>query len=104
MPDVAKRMVGPVPLTTTAVTYYTCGAATNGIIREVHVCNTTAAQLTFNLSIGVDATGTRLYSGIPVPANGTFDASRWTVMAPNEVIQASTSAAGLTLEVSGIEY
>jgi hypothetical protein len=97
-------MAGPVALGTTATTVYTCGAPTNAVIREVHVCNTTGAQLTFRMSIGADAAGTRLYSDFPVVANGTFDASRFTVLNPTETVQAYASGAGLTLEISGVEF
>lgn len=104
MADVAKRMVGPTNLAVAAATVYTCGAPTAGIVRNIHVANTTAAAQTFNLSVGADATGTRLYSSVTVPANGTFDNACFIVVNPGEVLQAFASATGLTLTISGVEY
>lgn len=103
MPDTAKRLAGPTAVGTAAATVYTVPAATTAILRNVHVANTTAGALTFNLSIGADAAATRFYSGFSVPANGSLDWSGFIPLAATEVLQALASAAGLTLTVSGVE-
>lgn len=103
MPDTAKRLAGPAAVGTVAATVYTTPAATTTVLRNIHVANTTTGALTFNLSVGADAAGTRLYSGFSVPANGSLDWSGFIPLAATEVLQALASAAGLTLTVSGVE-
>lgn len=102
MADTPKR-VGPIAVAAVAATVYTVPAATSIIIRNIHVANTGALPLSFNLSIGVDATGTRIYSGFSIPANGTLDTSTSIVLNAAEILQTFASAVGLTLTISGVE-
>lgn len=105
MADTAKRLAGPVALTTTAATtVYTVPASTTTILRSVHVNNESAATATFTMSIGADAAGKRLWSAVDVPTKTSFDWSGFIVMAAAEIIQSSASAAtALTLTISGVE-
>lgn len=101
--DTPKRVVGPTAVPAAAATVYTVPAATVTILRHIHVANTGALPLTFNLSVGADATGTRLYSGFSVPANGTLDNTCSIVMNATEILQTFGSAVGMTLTISGVE-
>jgi len=105
MADTAKRIVGPIALTTTAATtLYTVPASTTTILRSVHVNNESAATATFTLSIGADAAGKRLWSAHDIPTKSSFDWSGFIVMTAAEIIQASAgSATALTLTISGVE-
>jgi hypothetical protein len=105
MTDTAKRLVGPVALTTTAATtVYTVPASTTAILRSVHVNNESGSTATFTLSIGTDGAGKRLWSAVDIPTKSSFDWSGFIVMAAAEVIQSSAgTATALTLTVSGVE-
>lgn len=100
--DTPKRLAGPVAGTGAAATLYTVPALTTAILRAVHVVNTTAGALTFKMSIGVDAVGTRLFSDISVPKNGTLDWDGFMVLAAAETLRWNAPT-GLTVSVSGME-
>lgn len=104
MTDTAKRLAGPLALTASAVTRYTVPAATTTIVRSIHVAsndNGTVGLLT--MSIGADATGTRLFYAYPVPANGVLDWSGFLVLNAGDILQAYSTMAVLILTVSGVE-
>ncbi len=103
MPDVGRRLAGPVALTTTATTRYTTPAATTAHVTCIQVTNTTGAPIAFTLSIGVDAAGTRLFGAVLVGANDVLSWTGLHVLAATEILQAYAAATGLTLTVSGIE-
>src|ERR1043166_2593607 len=104
MADLFKRMAGPTALGTTAATLYTVPASTTAVVRNIQVTNTNAnAAITFTLSIGTDATGTRIFSGVSV---GAADVGSWSgsfVLAAGEIIQGFASVAGLNVTISGVE-
>ena len=103
MADVAKRLVGPSAMGTSTVTLYTVPSATTTILRHIRVANTTAGALTFKMSIGADAAGTRLYSDLSIPANDVFAWTGFEVMTATETLRGHASASGLTVTVSGVE-
>jgi len=104
MADTQKRLSGPTLLTAAAATQYTVPAATSAILRSVHVANETANAATFNMSIGTDGAGKRLWFGFSIPGNQSFDWSGFIVVNTGEVIQAySGTASALTLTASGVE-
>lgn len=104
MADTLKRLSGPTLLSNSAATQYTVPGSTVTTIREVHVANTTGSAATFFMSIGTDAAGTRLYSGLSIPANSVMKATGSTVLAATETIQAySGTNSALTLTISGVE-
>lgn len=105
MADTAKRLIGPIALTTTAATtLYTVPASTTTILRSIHVNNESAATATFTMSIGTDGAGKRLFSAVDIPTKSVLDWSGFIVMTATEIIQASAgTATALTLTVSGVE-
>lgn len=68
MARIPKRLYGPALVATGPTTVYTVPAATKTIIRQIHVSNPSASAVTLTLSIGADATGTRLFSAFSIPA------------------------------------
>lgn len=102
MADVAKRLAGPVVGTAAEATIYTVPGSTTGILRNVHVVNTTTTEQTFKMSIGADATGTRLCSDVPVLPGEAFDWPCFVVMAAAETLRWNGPAT-LTVTVSGVE-
>lgn len=104
MADVLKRLVGPLQLASSTATVYTVPASTTTTIRSIHIVNTTGGNVSFYLSIGNDAVGTRLYSAYNVSAGDVFDWSGSIVMSASEILQAHASAAtSLTAVLSGVE-
>lgn len=104
MADVCKRLVGPKQLANSATTEYTVPALTTTTIREIHLSNPTAGDLTFTASIGADAAGTRFFGAYTVPANSVFGYPCHITMAAAEILQLSASAAtSLVCIVDGVE-
>jgi len=99
----AKRLYGPAALTTSAATKYTVPSTTKTIIRHIHVSNTSAAPLTFTLSVGADAAGTRLFDGYSIAAGAVLDWFGYLVMDAAEILQALGSGTALVLTVFGDE-
>lgn len=104
MADTPVRIAGPTLLTGSAVTQYTVPASTTTILRDLRAANTTGTSASIFVSIGADAAGTRLWSGLFVPANGTLDWTGFIVLATGETFRAySGTASALTLTASGVE-
>lgn len=101
--DTPKRLAGPVAMGTSATTFYTAPGSTTAIVRHLRVVNTTNGPITFKMSIGADAAGTRIYSDFSVPANDVYIWNGFEVLAAGETLRGVAAGAGLTLTVSGIE-
>lgn len=105
MADFAVRMVGPVALTATAVTYYTVPAARTALIRDIEITADPGVTAWVTISIGVDAAGKQLFNRAVIPGNG-FPV-QWTggiFLVSAEIIQAYTNAPGyVTLLICGAE-
>lgn len=99
-----KRLYGPALLAAAAATVYTVPAGRLAIIRNIHVVNGTAGDLTFTASIGADAAGTRIFSAETVSAETSFDCFAPFVLNAGEVLQAyASAAASLVMTVDGEE-
>lgn len=105
MADTAKRLYGPAQLGTSATTIYTSPASTRTTVLRIRVVNTGTAPAKFYLSIGADAAGTRLYSGLLIPANGApVIEQAYEVLEAGETIQAyADTASTLTLTLEGVQ-
>lgn len=68
MARIPKRLYGPALVATGPATVYTVPSLTKTIVRQIHVSNPSASPVTLTLSIGADATGTRLLSAFSIPA------------------------------------
>lgn len=103
MAKTAKRLYGPTALSTSAATKYTVPALTKTIIRHIHVSNTSAGAVTFTLSIGADATGTRLFDAYSIAAGAVLDWFGYMVIDAAETIQALASNTVPILTIFGDE-
>lgn len=110
MPRTPKRLVGPALIATGPTTVYTVPALTKTIIRQIHISNPSGAAVTFTLSIGADAAGTRLWSAysIPAAAAGVTDNVRdifmYEVMDAAEILTLSAGTNNiLVIVISGDE-
>lgn len=105
-----KRIVGPALVATGPTTVYTVPALTKTVLRYIHLQNPSASPVTFTLSIGADAAGTRLYQtySIPAAAAGVTDSVRqiflYEVMDAAEILTVSAGTNNiLTITASADE-
>lgn len=104
MPRIATRMAGPAQVSNAAATKYTVPAGRLGILRHVHVQNPSAAAVTFTMSIGADAAGTRLFDAYTIGAGQVLDHWCYYVLTAAEIIQAFAGTNNiLTLTIDGDE-
>lgn len=105
MTDIATRVYGPAQPGATDTTLYTVAADFTLILRNIHVCNTTASDATLSLAInGTAATAANcLLSAIVIPAYGTYDWSGFLVINEAETLNAlQGTASALTVTISGV--
>lgn len=96
------RFAGPALVTNSAATKYTVSAGESIIVRHIHVSNTVAGAVTFTLSIGSDAAGTRVFDAYNIPAGSVLDHWCYYPLAAAEIIQALAGTTNiLTLTISG---
>lgn len=105
-----KRLAGPATVSNAAATKYTVPALTKTIIRHIHVQNPSGSPVTFTLSIGADAAGTRIIDAFSIPAAAagvTASVVDWFcyyVVDAAEIVQAFAGTnAVLTLVLNGDE-
>ncbi|MGH7182117.1 MAG: hypothetical protein ACREJN_09085 [Nitrospiraceae bacterium] len=105
MPRTPLRFAGPGQLTNAAVTKYTVPAVTLSIMRHIHVTNPSGAAVTFTMSIGADAAGTRIFDGYSIAAGAILDHFCYYVLQPAEIVQALASVTTtLNLTIDGDQY
>lgn len=101
---VAKRMAGPAQVSNAAATKYTVAANRRGIIRHIHVQNPSGAAVTFTMSVGADAAGTRIFDAYSIAAGAILDHFCYYVLEAAEIIQALAGTNNiLTLTIDGDE-
>ena len=110
MPRTPKRLVGPAVIATGPTTVYTVPALTKTIVRHIHIQNPSASPVTYTLSFGADAAGTRLYDtySIPAKAAGVTDSVRdhfmYQILDAAEILTVSAGTNNiLTITISGDE-
>ena len=101
---IAKRMAGPALITNSAATKYTVGSSRRAIVRHVHVENPSGSSVTFTMSIGADAAGTRLFDAYSIAAGSILDHYCYYVLEAAEIIQALAGTTNvMTLTIDGDE-
>lgn len=105
-----KRLAGPATVSNAAATKYTVPALTKTIIRHIHVQNPSGSPVTFTMSIGADAAGTRIIDAFSIPAAAAgvtasvVDFFCYYVVDAAEIVQAFAGTnAVLTLTINGDE-
>jgi hypothetical protein len=101
-----KQLYSGSPTTTLTTIYTAPGASANvtspsatAYIKEVIVCNTTAAAISATISIP----GGYLLNGTLIPANDTKVLSLNTYLIAYGILQSSATAIGLYVTISGVE-
>lgn len=96
------RLAGPAQLSAAAATKYTVPASTKTVVRHIHVQNPSGSAVTFTMSIGADAAGTRIYDAFSIAAGAVLDVFCYYVIEAAEIIQAfAGSASVLVLTIDG---
>lgn len=104
MAKVSKRIIGPTQLGNVAATLYTTPASTKTVVRRIHLSNPSGGAVSFTLSIGADAAGTRLYGSYSLPAASVYDIYGPFTLEAAEIIQGFASvAATVVITVDGEE-
>ncbi|MDR7492237.1 MAG: hypothetical protein QN122_12410 [Armatimonadota bacterium] len=104
MARIPKRLYGPAQLSAVAETKYTVPANTKTLLRQVGVSNPSASPVDFTLSIGADAAGTRLFDGLPIPADSKQTFHITETLEEGEIVQAFAGTANvLVLTLNGDE-
>jgi hypothetical protein len=102
--DTPARLYGPARPTNAAADAYTSPAATITTIGKISVANPTASDVTYTLSVGADAAGTRVLDAIVIPAGTCQVFELGLVLAAAEKVQhfAGTTAV-LNVVMDGIQ-
>jgi len=105
MADSVVRAYGPAQPAATDAVLYTVGVNEQFVIRNIHVCNTTASSATISLAFGGSsaiAANCFLYAFEIMPYN-TYDWSGSLTLDEADTIQAlQGTASALTLIISGV--
>lgn len=105
MADVSGRIYGPAQPATTNATLYTVPALTTVVVRNIHICNTTATAATINLAIDAAATtaASCWLEELSIPANSVYDWSGFLHLDAADTLQAlQGTASALTMTISGV--
>jgi len=105
-----KRLHGPAQVSNAATTKYTVPAGVKTVIRHIHVQNPSGGAVTFTMSIGADAAGTRIIDAFSIPAAAPgvtasiVDFFCYYVLEAAEIVQALSGTNNiLTLTLDGDE-
>ncbi len=100
-----KRLAGPAQVSNAAATKYTVPSTTKTIIRHIHVQNPSGGAVTFTMSIGADAAGTRIFDAFSIAGGAILDLWVYFILEAAEIVQAFSGSNNiLTLTLDGDEY
>lgn len=106
MADTLARLVGPKQLESSTTAQYDSTGKTVAI-RNIHLSNPTASDVTFTMSIGADAAGTRIFDAYTIPARSVLNISVNIVLVTGDGANAICAHAGtataLVMTISGVE-
>jgi hypothetical protein len=86
MANTPKKLQGPAAVATGPTTVYTVPASTKTVIRHLHLSNPSGSPVTFTMSVGADAAGTRVFGAYSIPANSTYDWWTYLVVEAAEIV------------------
>ncbi len=102
-----KVLAQSTPGATTVTDIYTVPADIEAVISSITICNRTALDKTFRLSIAVNAAADTIAQYIAydmtVPANDTVFVQIGITLGANDVVRAYVSATGISINVFGVE-
>lgn len=104
MPDILKRILGPVAIANGTSTLFTGTAAHVYTIKNIRVVNTDAVNArTLTLGIGGVAAANQILQPVSIDAGGSAEFDGLLVLTGAETLQATASGTGLTITVSGLD-
>lgn len=102
MPRIAESFYGPAQVATGPATIITVPANQKYIIRHIHVFNPSASAVTFTMSIGADAAGTRIFDAFSIGPGLSLDHFGMYVLEETETIQVAAGTNNvLVITVNG---
>lgn len=109
MPGTIKKLAGPLSLTASAANIYNPGTNLYGVIRHIHIANTTGSAATFSLYVGLtagSAAGTQIAGTESIAANSEYNLYTSLRLAAADFLTGIASVASNTLviTVAGEEY
>ena len=107
MTDTTKVLAQLNPAATTLTTLYTVPALTSAVVSSLVICNQSATDITFRLSIQIAAAADDpkqyLYYDLPLVANDTFVATIGVTLAASDVIKVYASSTSVSFSAFGVE-
>lgn len=107
MAETIKVLAQSKPLATTLTDIYTAPGSGAAVVSSIVVCNQSASQRTFRISIAVsglaDTTKQYIYYDQRLDANSTFIATIGTTLGVADVVRVYASAADLSFTLFGSE-
>lgn len=97
-------LYGPAQVATGPTTVYTVPAARSALMRHIHLSNPSGSAVTFTMSIGADAAGTRIFGALSIAANTVADYWGMWFMPTGTVVTVSAGTNNiLVLTINGEE-
>ena len=103
MADTLKRIVGPQNVANGSTTVFTGTAAHIYSFKGIRIVNNTGGAITIRLGIGGVTDALLILPAMTLAAGDTFLDDGLVVLAGTETLQATTTATGLTLTISGVD-
>lgn len=103
MADTLSRISGPANIANGSSTVFTGTGGHVYTIKEIRIVNNTAAAITVKLGIGGVTDALLIMPTVSVPAGGILRHPCFVVLSGTETLQATASATGSTLTLSGLD-
>lgn len=107
MAETSKVLAQTNPTATTLTDSYTNATAGGAVVSSLTVCNRSATQTTFRVSVAVagaaDDNKQYIYYDVIIPGNDTFIATVGITLANTDVIRVYATLATLTFNFFGVE-
>lgn len=97
------NLYGPAQVATGPATVYTVPAARSWLMRHIHLSNPSGSAVTFTLSIGADAVGTRVFGAVSIAANSVIDYWGMWFMPTGTIVQLSAGTNNVLVVTIGGE-
>lgn len=109
MPGTVKRLAGPAGLAAAVASVYQPATGLYGVIRHIHIANTSGSAATFNLFVETSvagAAGKELAKAVSIAANSEYNLYTSLRLAAADILTGFASVASNTLviTVAGEEY
>lgn len=101
--DTLSRFVGPADVGNGTTTVYTVPSSHTQTIKNIRIVNATSGSISIALGIGGVANANLVLPSTALGAGESCEFDGVLTLASGETVQASTSADGLTITISGMD-